>query len=141
MQFIDVIKAPFREVILEGLEQRLAPLNAARKSAQVPARGWLRAVREAIGLTQCKAAEKAAMKRQSFAQFEAAEKKGSISLASLRRAAAAMDCEVVYFIVPRESVARSFGELASLLDPASRHLMATEQSMSLETPPRKYDGS
>ncbi len=126
---------------MEGLEQRLPPLNAARKSAQVPARGWLRAVREAIGLTQSKAAEKAAMKRQSYAQFEGAEKKGSISLASLRRAAAAMDCEVVYFILPRESVARTYGELASLLDPASRHLKATDQSMSLGTAPGKDDGS
>jgi transcriptional regulator with XRE-family HTH domain len=81
------------------------------------------------------------MKRQSYAQFENAEKKGSISMASLRRVAAAMDCEVVYFILPRESVAPTFGELARLLDPASRHLKATDQSMALETPPGKDDAS
>jgi transcriptional regulator with XRE-family HTH domain len=98
-------------------------------------------VREALGLTQSRVAERAAMKRQSFAQFENAEKKGSISLASLRRAAAAMDCEVVYFILPRGSVAPTYGELARLLDPASRHREATDQSMALETPPGKDDAS
>ncbi len=98
-------------------------------------------MREALGLTQSKVADRAAMKRQSFAQFENAEKKGSISLTSLRRAAAAMDCEVVYFILPRESVARTYGELASRHDPDSRHLKATDQSMALEGPPRRDDGS
>ena len=43
------------------------------------------------------------MKRQSYAQFETAEERGSISMASLRRAAEAMDCELVYFIVPRRA--------------------------------------
>jgi predicted DNA-binding mobile mystery protein A len=137
----DVINPSFREIILDGLEQRLPPLSAAREPAKVPARGWLRAVREALGLTQGKVAEKAAMKRQSYAQFENAEKKGTISLASLRRAAAAMDCEVVYFIVPRESVAPSYRELAGLLDPASRHLKATDQSMALGIAPGGDHGS
>jgi len=98
----------------------------------VPARGWLRAVREALGLTQQQVASKAAVKRQSYAQFEAAEERGSISLGSLRRAAAAMDCELVYFIAPRVSVARTYVELTRIHDPASRHLKATDQSMALK---------
>jgi len=91
----------------------------------------LRAVREAIGLTQAHVATKAGVKRQSYAQFEVAEESGSISLASLRRAAAAMDCELLYCIVPRESVADSFSGLAAIHDPESAHLRATEHSMSL----------
>ena len=72
------------------------------------------------------------MKRQSYAQFEAAEEKGAISVASLRRAAAAMDCELVYFILPREAVARTYAGLAEVHDPASRHLKATDHSMALK---------
>jgi predicted DNA-binding mobile mystery protein A len=97
----------------------------------VPARGWLRAVREAVGLTQARVAAKAAMKRQSLAQFEVAESKGVITLASLRRAAEAMDCELVYFVLPRSSAATSFGALAQRADGAARHLKATDQSMAL----------
>jgi predicted DNA-binding mobile mystery protein A len=97
----------------------------------MPARGWLRAVREAIGLTQSEVATKMTVKRQSYAQFEAAEEKGTISVASMRRAADAMNCELVYFIVPRESVAGSYVELAQLHDPAAMHLRATDHSTAL----------
>jgi len=111
-----------RAIILNGLEQRIEPLNAARTAATVPSRGWLRAVREA---------ERAAVKRQSYAQFEAAEEKGSISVASLRRAAEAMDCELVYFVVPKAAVARTYSGLAEIHDPSAKHLKATEHSIAL----------
>jgi len=124
----------FSAIILEDLERKIEPLNAARCAAGMPARGWLRAVREAIGLKQREVAERAGVKRQSYAQFEAAEERGSISVSSLRRVAGAMDCELVYFIVPRESVARTYAGLAEVHDPAHRHLRATEHSMSLEGP-------
>lgn len=105
----------------------------------MPARGWLRAVREAIGLTQRQVAVKAAVKRQSYAQFEAAEERGSISIGSLRRAAGAMDCELVYFIVPRATVAGTFAGLAQLHDPVSGHLKATDNSMALKGRPDRND--
>jgi predicted DNA-binding mobile mystery protein A len=126
--------------LLEGLQQKVEALTAARRLATKPARGWLRAVREAIGLTQSDVAAKMAVKRQSYAQFEIAEELDSISIASMRRAAGAMDCELVCFIVPRESVARSYAELAQIHDTAARHLKATEHSMSLRGGPAPTDG-
>jgi predicted DNA-binding mobile mystery protein A len=107
----------------------------------VPARGWLRALREAIGLSQAEVAARAGVKRQSLAQFEAAEERGSISLSSLRRAAAAMDCDLAYFIVPRSTVADSYAALSRLHDPAARHLEATEHSMALTKPDGADGGS
>jgi transcriptional regulator with XRE-family HTH domain len=99
----------------------------------------LRAVREGIGLTQSRAARNAAMKRQSLAQFEIAETKGSISLVSLRRAAEAMDCELVYFVVPRQA-ASTYAALAERLNPDAGHRRATDQSMTLDGPPATDDG-
>jgi predicted DNA-binding mobile mystery protein A len=109
----------------------MEPLNAARPAAAVPSRGWLRAVREAIGLSQGRVAERASVKRQSYSQFETAEEKGSISLASLRRAAEAMDCELVYFVVPKAALATTYAGLSEIHDPAARHRRATEHSISL----------
>lgn len=117
---------------MEGLQQKLGALSAARSAADRPTRGWLRAVREAIGLTQAEVAGRASVKRQSYAQFEAAEEKESISLASLRRSAEAMDCELVYFVVPRGPAARTYADLAQMHDPASVHLKATDQSTALK---------
>jgi len=116
---------------VEGLDQRVEALSAARDAASVPARGWLRAVREAIGLSQGRIAERATIKRQSYSQFESAEAKGTISLGSLKRVAEAMDCDLVYYLVPRKPVGTSFSALAAIHDPASAHLRATEHSMAL----------
>jgi predicted DNA-binding mobile mystery protein A len=126
------MSADIRAILLEGLQGKIEALNAARPAAARPARGWLRAVREATGLTQGDVAAKMAVKRQSYAQFEGAEEAGAISLASLRRAAEAMGCELVYFVVPRESVARTYADLAQIHDPAAMHLKATEHSMALK---------
>lgn len=118
--------------MLQGLQERIETLDEARRVATMPARGWLRAVREAVGLTQNEVALKMGVKRQSYAQFETAEELGSISIGSMRRAAQAMDCELVCFIVPRETVALSYAGLAQIHDPAAKHLKATEHSMKLE---------
>jgi predicted DNA-binding mobile mystery protein A len=126
--------------LLEGLEQKFDALNSARRAAAPPARGWLRAVREAVGQTQGDVAARMGVKRQSLAQFENAEEHGSISIASMRRAAEAMDCEFVCFVLPRESVARSFAELALVHDPTAKHLKATQHSMSLKGGDAPVDG-
>ena len=118
--------------MLEGLQRKVESLNAARAGAEKPARGWLRAVREAVGLTQAEVASKAGIKRQSYAQLESAEERGSISMESLRRAALAMDCELVYFLVPRGPVDRTYAQLALVHDTTAMHLRATEQSMDLK---------
>ncbi len=131
-QFNDCIDPEIRAIVLDGLEQKIAPLLAARAVADRPARGWLRAVRDAIGLSQGEVAGKIGVRRQSYAQFEAAEDQGSISIGSLRRAASAMDCELVYFVVPRGPGDRSYADLAQVHNPAAMHLRATDHSMALK---------
>jgi transcriptional regulator with XRE-family HTH domain len=52
-------------------------------------------------VTQQALADALGCKRQACAQLERSEARGAISLYSLRKAAAAMDCELVYALVPR----------------------------------------
>jgi transcriptional regulator with XRE-family HTH domain len=87
-------------------------------------------VREATGLSQGAVARKSGVRRQSYAQFESAEEKGAISLASLKRAAEAMDCDLVYYLVPKQGI-RDFEELADARDPSAAQRKAAEQSMAL----------
>ena len=126
------MKTNLQSVLATGLDARIPALRQAQASAMKPARGWLRAVRSVLGISQEQVAKKIAMPRQSYADFEAAEQRGAISLNSLQRAAEAMDCELIYFLVPRETVARTYGELAQVHDPMFRHLQASEHSMALE---------
>jgi predicted DNA-binding mobile mystery protein A len=126
------MRTEMAEIVRRGLDQRVSVLKAASQAATKPARGWLRAVRDAVELSQEQVARKLGVKRQSYADLEQAESRGAASLSSLQRAAEAMDCELVYFIVPRASVAGTFSELARNYDPQFQHLQASEHSMALE---------
>jgi transcriptional regulator with XRE-family HTH domain len=91
-------------------------------------------------MTQGDVAARIAVKRQSYAQFENAEALGSLSLASMRKAAEAMDCEFIYFVIPRESAARTYADLAQVHDPTAKHLKATEHSTLLKAKGPTTDG-
>ncbi len=121
-----------KDIVRKGLDERLPLLREARSSAIRPSKGWLRAVRVAIGAKQEAIAKKMNVQRQSYARMEISEARDSISLSTLQKAAGAMDCEVVYYLVPRESVAKSYVELARRHDPKFKHLQASEHSMALE---------
>jgi predicted DNA-binding mobile mystery protein A len=123
------LKPSLRHILFTDLQARLPILAAAQKPATRPAGGWLRAVRQALGLAQADVAKKTGVTKQAYAQFEQGETKATLSLGNLQRAAEAMECDLVYYLVPR---ARSFGELATRLDPAFAHLQASEHSMALE---------
>jgi predicted DNA-binding mobile mystery protein A len=141
------MKTEIHEVLSRRLDQWLGTLRQAQNVALRPARGWLRAVRDAVGLSQEDVARKLGTKRQSYAQLETAEARGAISLASLQRAAEAMDCELVYFIVPRETIARTYSELAQIHDPkftsspAGGHAVALDgEAVADVMPKRKSPG-
>ena len=120
------------QIVRRSLERRLPALRGAQFAAQKPVRGWLRAVRDAVKLSQDKVAKKLGTRRQSYADMEAAEARGSITMNSLRRAAESMDCELVYFLIPREGVALTYGELAQIHDPMTEIRRAVAHSMALE---------
>ncbi len=132
MQFLTCMKVGARNIIRNALDQQTSVMHDARTAIRRPVRGWLQGVREAIGLRQTAVAKGIGVTRQSYAQLEQAEANRSISLKSLDRAAEAMDCEVVYFLVPKETAGRTFADLAQIHDPMSKHLQKTEHSMSLE---------
>jgi transcriptional regulator with XRE-family HTH domain len=78
-----------------------ASMEEMLRRLEPPANGWLRAVREAQAVTQHSLAGKLGCKRQAWAQLEQSEARGAISLYSLRRAAEALGCELVYALVPK----------------------------------------
>ena len=84
------------------LDKRLAAWKTLPVAA--PPRGWLRAIRDAIGMSQADLAARLGVTRQRVAQLEHAEVDGSIQLSTLRRAAEAMDCVLVYALVPNTTL-------------------------------------
>jgi predicted DNA-binding mobile mystery protein A len=95
-----------------------------------PVKGWIRAVREALGMTAEQLGRRLGVKQPSVIQMEQSEAKGSIELATLRRAADALDCALVYAFVPKKSLEETVRFRARNF--IRRRLAPVEHSMLLE---------
>ena len=71
-----------------------------------PHAGWLHATREALGMSRAQMASRMGVTRARIAQLEQAEKDETVKLGTLRRAAGALNCRLVYAVVPNESYDR-----------------------------------
>jgi predicted DNA-binding mobile mystery protein A len=92
-----------RQLSRQRLDERLKALRELPPSAKaVPGGGWIRAVREALGMPRQVLAQRMGVGPARIQQMELGESRGSITMASLARAAAALDCELVVALVPRE---------------------------------------
>lgn len=117
---------------LKELDEPLASMRVMNRAIKHPSGGWLRAAREAIGASSTSVATKLGITRQAYGRIEAREPLGTVTLDKLGQAAAAMDCELVYFLLPRAEAGETFTALAARHDPTARHLKAVEHSMLLE---------
>lgn len=95
------MKTARKEAIETMTERAAEAVRRAGDAGVVPRGGWLRAMRAAKSASPSELAAKLGCARQAWAQFEASEAREAISLISLRRAAAALGCEVAYFVYPR----------------------------------------
>ena len=120
----------YRDLRLKQLATTLDTLNDARQTPR-PTLGWLRAVREALGISQEQIAKTMQLAQQNIAAFEKAEASDRITLQNLRRVAEAMGCELVYAIVPKEG---SFKDLADrrTRNEVTKRVRSVHRSMALE---------
>ena len=95
-----------------------------------PDRGWIRAVREALGMTTGQFAKRLRVTQPRIATLERAEADGVVTLKSLRQAAEALDCVLVYALVPRKSLDDLVADRARLV--ADQQLARSDQTMRLE---------
>src|SRR5580658_7650966 len=77
--------------------QRLRPLAGEAR----PHRGWIRAIRDALGMSSAELATRLGVSQQAVADLERSEAQDTIKLETLRRAADALDCDLAYVLVPR----------------------------------------
>ena len=124
------MKARFRQLRIAQLERTLKPFFAT-KEIPVPPKGWIRAIREATGITVRDLARRLDRAPSVAMRLERSEAESRITLASLRSAADAMGCRLVYALVPK---GESFQELleTNARTRAADIVKAVEHSMALE---------
>lgn len=89
-----------RKQARKALDARFGALEGV--PTQRPPSGWLRAIREALGMTASEVATRLGVSQPRLTRIERAELDGSLKLSTLERAADALGCRLVYFVVPKE---------------------------------------
>ena len=123
------MRAQDRPQARRQLDKRLNALRNTDGFAKPP-RGWIKAIREALGMTTAQLAKRIGVSQPRVVEIEKFEVSGSLTLDSLERAANALDCRLVYALVPRKPLETLVEEHASAV--AKRRLGRTAHSMALE---------
>src|SRR5260221_12857539 len=95
----------------EQLDKRLTELHSLTNWVR-PSRGWIRAVRNALGMTTAQLGKRMNVRQPRIVELEKAEVTGNITMQSLERAAEALGCRVVYALVPHKPLTETLEERA-----------------------------
>lgn len=118
-----------RKLMIRQVEQQLRPLRAA-VGIKRPASGWLKTIRELFGMTAEQLGKRLNVSQQRISELEKNEVEGTAALRSIETAANALNCDFVYFLIPRESPEEMMLRKAEKI--AKQRLSIISHSMELE---------
>ena len=136
----------FHEQTMDANFQRLARRQLSQALVKFiggptlpkPPSGWIKAVREALDMTVRQFAARLGVTPSNVVRLEQRERDETISLDALRRAANALDCDLVYAVVPRGTAADSTNNVLETMiesrarDVASEEIGRIARNMALE---------
>jgi len=114
---------------IRHLDQRFAGIRPLGQLHRPP-KGWVRAIRDALGMTTAQLGRKLGVSQPRIVELEKAEVSGSVTLHSLQRAAEALGCRLVYTLVPEKPLAQTVRKRAA--EVADRRSSSVEHTMRLE---------
>lgn len=112
----------------KNLDRRFAAMKGVEMAR--PPKGWIRAIRDALGINATQLAHRLKVKPQRIAALEKAEVTGVASLQTIREAAEALGCKFVYAVVPETSLDDLVRKQAAKR--AEQELRRVHHTMSLE---------
>ena len=118
-----------RRIMREQLDKKFETLSKV-KGIQTPVKGWLRSIREALGMSGKQLAERIGVSQPRVVQMEKDELSDALTLKTMRQVAEAMDCMFVYALVPRTSLEETMRDQAKKV--AEQRLSRTSHTMLLE---------
>lgn len=120
----------FRNLRLKQLDRSMEPFQTAQKVPR-PSKGWIRTIRQVLGVSSGELARRLGTSRQLPLQLEKGEAEDRITLKSLRAVANALDCDLVYALVPRAGSMQELIENRARAE-AKKQVLGVEHSMALE---------
>lgn len=95
-----------------------------------PRAGWVRTIREALGMTLSDLASRVSVDTSTLSRIEANEAAGKSNLETLQKLAEALNCELVYALVPKSGLQASVDRQAR--EVAGAYVFRTQQTMAFE---------
>lgn len=127
MTYMNMSKLP--QLRRRQIEESLLELEPLRRLAR-PKGGWIKAIRNALGMTMKQLARRVGVSQPMVSQYERAETEDSITLATLRKVADSLGCDLVYGLVPRKPIGTMIENQARLV--AARRVKKVHESMAME---------
>ncbi|MEE4659139.1 MAG: mobile mystery protein A [Halieaceae bacterium] len=118
-----------KKLVQKQYQQQVSATASLRTLAQ-PAEGWVRTVRKSLGMSLRQLAGRMGVSTSAVARMERQEPEGRITLAQLEKAASALNCRVVYALVPEQPVEEMLAEQARRK--ARMRVEKVNDSMALE---------
>jgi predicted DNA-binding mobile mystery protein A len=123
------MKASRQKLIIEQLSTTLNRFKIL-KTIIPPPKGWIRAVRDALGINGRQFAQRLGVNKSRITRLEHDEVAGNVTLKTMQRAAEALDCVFVYGLVPQTSLQDTIKKQAKLV--AKRRMTRVSHTMLLE---------
>lgn len=119
-----------RTTARRALDRRFDALRPLVRAATVPRGGWVRALREALGMSAGELGARMGTSETAVLSMERSERDRRVRFDTLARAADALECDMVYVLVPRRPLEEMVENQA--LQRARTVLGAVDHSMMLE---------
>ena len=116
-------------LIRQQLDHTLNKFQPVR-AAPIPAMGWIRAIRDALGMTGRQLSHRLRLSKQRASFIEKQEIDGTATLNTMHRIAEALDCVFVYGFVPKASLEETV--LSQAESVAAKQLARAAHTMNLE---------
>ena len=118
-----------RHLIREQIEKQLGKTQCLI-NIQVPHKGWIRSIKEALGMNGRQLAERMGVTKQWVSVLDKQELDGSITINTMKKSAEALNCAFVYCLVPKDDLENIVRDQAKKI--ALNRLQRASHTMNLE---------
>ncbi|MEY4894406.1 MAG: hypothetical protein RL751_1223 [Bacteroidota bacterium] len=119
-----------KTLIQKQMDELIQTFVSGKQNVQTSA-GWIQSARLALGMSLRQLAERVGVSVSALTNFEKREQADSVSLATLKKAANAMDMELVYYFKPKDGSIKNAVEKQARKK-AQEILNQSNQTMKLE---------
>lgn len=122
------------ELTLSQIDRRFEALRSMKEKSEVR-EGWIKFMRNALGMTINDLAKLLSLSRMRVMQAERGEIEGKVTITTLKKMAEAMDCDLVYSFVPKKDIRTTIHDKAvakatGILETAELHMKLENQAVS-----------